>query len=455
MSPATLRRYRAERLLRRDFDGLRGRVLAAVRARLRSRGMDISEADLEGCYSQAWHGLYAASLEGEEILNPCAWLVLVTFRRAVEEHRSRRRHEARLAPGGGEGEELAARLDDRDRLRQLMQGLRARLDERERTAATLCYLQGLSREQAAAQMGVSPGRMRKLMEGRGRGSVGVSAKVGALVAEISQGSFCESQASLMRALALGVLEPGGERHGLALAHSNQCPACRRYVASLRGLAAALPPSFAGARLAAQLGRLLHGLAGGAGARGGGVAGGGTAAASSGAAAGGGAAGGGWLVGAGPLGAKLAVGCLLAVGVGAGCVTLESGAVHRPDRRRTLHTALAARRAASAGVVQEASAGVPAASRSAAASGRASTAPLTASAHASREFGPEQAGGEGAGASGGSGGAVAGAGALSARVASAGSGPAGSSGQSVPALATRTGGQASAGSARAAEREFSP
>ncbi len=452
MSPATLRRYRAERLLRRDFDGLRGRVLAAVRARLRSRGMDLSDADLEGCYSQAWHGLYAASLEGEEILNPCAWLVLVTFRRAVEEHRSRRRHEARLSPGGGEGEELAARLDDRDRLRQLMQGLRARLDERERTAATLCYLQGLSRDQAAAQMGVSPGRMRKLMEGRGRGTVGVSAKVGALVAEISRGSFCESQASLMRALALGVLEPGGERHRLAIAHSNQCPACRRYVASLRGLAAALPPSFAGARLAGQLGRLLHGLAGGAGARGGGkVAGGGTAAASSGVAAGGGAAGGGWLVGAGPLGAKLAVGCLLAVGVGAGCVTLESGAVHRPDRRRAPHTALAARRVAPAGVVQGASGGVPAASGSAAVSGRASTAPLTAAAHAGREFGPEQAGGEGAGASGGS----AGAGAQSAHVASVGSGPVGSSGQSVSAPVTRAGGQAPAGDSSAAEREFSP
>ena len=34
MSPLTLRRYRAERLLRQEFEGLRGRVIATVRGRL-------------------------------------------------------------------------------------------------------------------------------------------------------------------------------------------------------------------------------------------------------------------------------------------------------------------------------------------------------------------------------------------------------------------------------------
>jgi hypothetical protein len=41
-----------------------------------------------------------------------------------------------------------------------------------------------------------------------------------------------------------------------------------------------------------------------------------------AAAGSGAAGGGWALGGGGLAAKLAAGCLLALGVGAGCVALE-------------------------------------------------------------------------------------------------------------------------------------
>jgi DNA-directed RNA polymerase specialized sigma24 family protein len=102
MSPYTLRRYRAERMLRGEFQSLRGRVLAVVRGRLRGAGVALAESDLDGCYSAAWSGLYSLALDGEEILNPAGWLVLATYRRALEEHRSRRRHEARL--GGRDGE---------------------------------------------------------------------------------------------------------------------------------------------------------------------------------------------------------------------------------------------------------------------------------------------------------------------------------------------------------------
>lgn len=447
MSPATLRRYRAERMLSRDFVGLRGRVLAAVRSRLRARGMSLPESDLEACYAQAWHGLYRAALEGEEILNPCAWLVLVTFRRAVEEHLARLRHDARLAPAREGGQDLDAQLDDRLQLRRLMEGLRGRLDARERQAATLCYLQGLSRAQAARQMGISERRMRKLMEGRGRGSAGVSAKVGALVTQIGEGSFCEGQASLMRAFALGLLDPRGERYQLALAHSGDCPACRRYVASLRGLAATLPPSFAGGRLAGLLGRLLHGLRGG-GAKGTGAGtatGTGTAglgAASSGAAAGG-VAGGGWLAGAGPLGAKLAAGCLLAIGLGAGCAALQSRVAHAPAHRGPAR--LASRQSGEHPSSVAAGLGVQAPARTSTQTAP-HAAPLTAAARASREFGPEQAPGDVSAASKSA--------APTARAASAEREPVSGSGRegaSQPSAA----GQTSSGSSVQAEREFSP
>ena len=56
-------------------------------------------------------------------------------------------------------------------------------------------------------MGVSEARMRKLMEGRGPGRPGVAGKVGALVASIRDGEWCEEQGSLMRALAYGILDP--------------------------------------------------------------------------------------------------------------------------------------------------------------------------------------------------------------------------------------------------------
>jgi len=53
MSPLSLRRYRAERLMRQEFEALRGRVLERVRARLRTSGMSLDPADLDACYAQA------------------------------------------------------------------------------------------------------------------------------------------------------------------------------------------------------------------------------------------------------------------------------------------------------------------------------------------------------------------------------------------------------------------
>jgi DNA-directed RNA polymerase specialized sigma24 family protein len=490
MSPLSLRRHRAERLLREEFEGLRERVLASVRGRLRANGASLDQDDLEACYATAWQGLYAAVLDGQEIANPTGWLVLVTFRRAIEEQRDRARvrcgselthagsgelqSERSSAPyglaaltetAGSPEADLAAELDDRLRLRQLFEGLRGRLDGREREAATLCYLQGLSRSEAAARMGVSEARMRKLMEGRGPGRPGVAGKVGALVASIRDGEWCEEQGSLMRALAYGILDPEGERHQLALMHHGQCPACRAYVVSLRGLAAALPPVLlpwgVAAAALAHAGEGLH--AGGvvAGASGSGAAraasGGGAAGAvsASGAAGAGGVAGGGWLVGAGPLGAKLAVGCLLALGVGAGCVALGTGTpahVHRHEHRRP-PVADASTHAASTS-----SFGASAAGPSVDFAGARSGTPLTPSAQASREFGPEALGSGGSATADGVGHR-----ASTARSAYSGSGSSPSGGgkaaseasaeaASVAAVAAPT---PSSGDSAAAEREFSP
>src|ERR1700691_5210952 len=124
---------------------MRGRVLASVRARLRAAGVRLDGADLEACYSQAWHGLYTTMLNGDdvEVANPEGWLVLVTYRRAIDEHRARVRTGAYAATPAGAGDgravdsaapepgaverDLAGELDDRARLRQLMEGLRGPL----------------------------------------------------------------------------------------------------------------------------------------------------------------------------------------------------------------------------------------------------------------------------------------------------------------------------------------
>jgi DNA-directed RNA polymerase specialized sigma24 family protein len=444
MSPPALRRYRAERLLRQEFEGLRGRVIAMAGGRLRASGVTLDPGDLEGCYAQAWQGLYMAMLEGQEIASPTGWLTLVTFRRAIEEYRARRRTQWGSRDGAGEsephapagpesedrGRDLAAQLDDRVRLRQLFEGLRGRLSKRELQAATLCYLQGFSRSEAAARMGLSEKRMSKLMEGRGPGRPGVANKVGTLAQTIRRGDWCEEQASLMRGFAYGILDPEGERYQLAVSHQSQCSACRAYVLSLRGLAAVLPlpplplsitaavAASAGARAAGAGARAAGGGAraagGGARAAGGGAkaAGAGTEAAAPGL-AGAGGAGGGWLV-AGGAGAKFAVGCVLAVGIGAGCVALN---VNPVTPRRARHTRPASRSIRPGSISQRVGPPALSADRSPATSspirpsptssarlgpraGEATRAPSSAptsrasaaSAKASREFGIEQGAG---------------------------------------------------------------
>jgi hypothetical protein len=188
------------------------------------------------------------------------------------------------------------------------------------------------------------------MEGRGRDRPGVASKVDALAQTIRRGEWCDEQGSLMRGFAYGVLDPEGERYRLAVSHHSQCSACRAYVLSLRGLAAALPLpplplSLTAALTAAARAGGIGGRAGGIGGRaaGTGATGVGARAAGAGAEAAGpglagaGGAGGGWLVAGGA--AKFAVGCAVAVGIGAGCVALSVGPL---TPRRGHHTRAAAR-----------------------------------------------------------------------------------------------------------------
>jgi len=410
MSPTTLRRYRAERLLREEFEGLRTGVIASVRGRLRASGVALDESDLGACYAMAWHGLYTVLLEGQQISNPAGWLVLVTFRRAIEEQRVRGRaagarehppHRAAARRGleGAQERDFACELDDRIRVRQLFEGLRGRLNSRELQAATLCYLQGLSRADAAARMGVSEARMRKLMEGPGAGRPGVAGKVGALVETIREGGWCEAQGSLMRGLAYGILDPEGERYRLALMHRDGCPACRAYVNSLRGLAAVLPPVLLPWGLGAGAGAGVGvGATGGAGAgaqAGSGIAGAMTVSGAAGAGAGaGGAAGGGWLLAGGSLSVKLAAGCLLALGVGAGCVELGAGSARRvapPHARASDRPGPQDAGGVPPGDISVAGGAPPPPGPAPAPGGAVSTtSTLSPAARAVREFGPEQA-----------------------------------------------------------------
>jgi DNA-directed RNA polymerase specialized sigma24 family protein len=412
VSPLAVRRYRAERLLRAEFRRLQARVTRTVARRLAAGGAALDGQDIEACYAAAWQGLYEAVLQGQQIVNPAGWLVLVTYRRAVDEQRARARAERRCeavgagataraamagvaaCTSGGDDDGFAGALDDRDLVRQLFEGLRSRLSPQEREAAVLCYLHGLNRTQAAASMGISERRINRLMDGRGPGCPGASAKLGALVASIREGRWCEQQASLMRGLAFGILDRSGERYRLALAHSSECPACRAYVASLRGLAAALPPALLPGGLAGAI-LTRAGAGAGAAAAGAGAGGqlGGAGVLSGAGAAGAGGAGSGWVLLGGPVSAKLAAGCLLAIGIGAGCVGLGVHGPHQPHRRGAgRHDASTharrhpGSRPALAGAASRGE-GLPAAPAAGAAGSQGASGEA---ARAPREFGPEQA-----------------------------------------------------------------
>ena len=82
--------------------------------------------------------------------------------------------------------DIDALLDDHVQLTHFMEGMRDRLTGRERQAATLCYIHGCTRPQASEALGVSPKRMEKMMDS-------VSLKIGALISDIREGTWCESR----------------------------------------------------------------------------------------------------------------------------------------------------------------------------------------------------------------------------------------------------------------------
>ncbi|WP_210490952.1 sigma-70 family RNA polymerase sigma factor [Patulibacter sp. SYSU D01012] len=231
-------RRRADEAIAAEYDRLRPTVRAALAAKLARGGMTLDDADLDAAYNQAWHTLHAKLAGGERIDSLGGFLTQAAYYRSVDEYRRMHpdRH-ADLDPDAAlpdAAPDVVDRLDDERRLREVVQGLRERLGERERKAAALCYLHGLTRREAAAALGVSPPRMEKIMDG-------VSRTLAGLVGQVTAGRWCEEQRSLVTAYALDVLDPEGERMPLALAHLRGCPGCRALVRQLRGLSALVPP----------------------------------------------------------------------------------------------------------------------------------------------------------------------------------------------------------------------
>lgn len=274
----------ADRVIEAEYEDFRSDVLRSVRGKLGASKIVFAELDMDGFYNQAWYGLYTKLQDGQQIDSRKALLVQMTYRRAIDEYR--RLHPDRQADpvvleSVGREDPIEATLDQQQEFRQFVEGMRSSLNQRELQAATLCYIYGLSRPEAAEQVGVRPKRMEKIMDE-------VSRKLRPVLASIKEGNWCEDRAVLINQFALGALEPGSDEYEEAVRHLEDCPGCRRHVVGTRGLAAVTLPSavmliaMTGAAAAAA-GAGVASAAGGSAAGGAGTAGGSAAA---GAAAGG-------------------------------------------------------------------------------------------------------------------------------------------------------------------------
>ncbi len=311
----------ADRLLRQHYGRLRSEVIATVRGKLSARGLTVVQLDLEAWYNAAWHGLHAAVADGRETVgNPCGWLVVAMERRAIDELRRMKPERytglpedlEHLAEGVVEVD-FAGRLDDLDRIRQWRSGLRLRLSKRERQAAVLHFVHGLSRIETAQQLGVSARRADKIFDS-------ITTKTAGLISAIEDGTWCEGERSLMVAFATGVLDPDGERYRIALEHVSTCTGCAAFVRRQRNVYMLVPaPAVAGVATAAGGGALGAAL--------------GLAEATSTGAGVGATAGGASLFGG--LGAKTAVMCASAAcltGAGASVAVVEQ--IRQPTRPTT-------------------------------------------------------------------------------------------------------------------------
>lgn len=220
-----------------EYEQHKSEVIRTVAAKLSASGVTSSHSDLDASYNEAWHALYMAMADGQEIENRVGYLVTVTHRRALNEHRAMkvsRRADPRALSEVGVDLDIDARLDAEIQLRHVREGFRSKLSSRELEAATLCHLYGYTRPEAAEAMGVKPKRMEKIMDS-------ASGKIASVVETVRAGEHCAELGSGVRAFSLGVLDPEGERYAIVSEHLDHCPACRREVWTERGLAAIGPP----------------------------------------------------------------------------------------------------------------------------------------------------------------------------------------------------------------------
>jgi DNA-directed RNA polymerase specialized sigma24 family protein len=294
----------ADEVIGAEYDAFKDEVTRTVVGKLGASKIRFAELDMDGFYNQAWYGLYTKLQDGQQVENRKGLLVQMTYRRAIDEYRTlhpdRQADPVILETLGAENP-IEETMDQQQEFKHFVEGMRSELNQRELQAATLCYVYGMSRPEAAEQVGVRPKRMEKIMDG-------VSRKMRPVLASIKEGTWCEDRAVLINQFALGALDPDSSEYGEAVDHLEGCPGCRRHVMGTRGLTAVTIPS-------ALMLFALTGAAVGAGAAGAAAASAGGSSAAAGGSSAGGVAAGGAGAGAGAAQIAAVVAAIAAVAAG--------------------------------------------------------------------------------------------------------------------------------------------
>lgn len=229
MNTNALPRAHADYVLARDYQPMKSLVISSVRRYLNKRNLRFDILDLEGFYNHAWVALHSKLSNGDNVHSPEGFLVLVTRRRAVDEARRMTgiRSDDRTAVADlGEEHDFAAKVDNKTRLRHYIEGMREVLTEDEYQAMKLCLFGGLTRPEAAHQLGETRDRMEKIMDA-------AQCKLRSVTAAISDGEWCTKHSSTLQAFACGWLDEQGTKYQWAIAHLAKCTACRHFVNELR------------------------------------------------------------------------------------------------------------------------------------------------------------------------------------------------------------------------------
>lgn len=223
-----------------DLSDVYGRLRRRVLQRARHWFPTLSEADLEDVYQSAWLSIVRTE---SEVAEPEKYLFEAVHSEGLMELRRRRRKPVESLEAEEPSVPAALVASDPSpyeraetaELSRLTEEILGELSAQQRAIVKLRWGWGLSREEIAGLLGVTPRAVKREVECLG-------ARLREQGEVIASGGWCERRRSLVTAYAIGLLSARRERR--AESHLRNCPGCRALVRELRGraedLAAVLP-----------------------------------------------------------------------------------------------------------------------------------------------------------------------------------------------------------------------